>query len=283
MTFYFSGWDPAPAQSKKADDGAGAVLKLTLKAGMAPSENEGDSNFAFVWAYRIRGKQKFVAPGEPDRGMYLAETSRKWAGFMHQKHLHFGFNGMMIDPQAGGQGPSIIPELNKPRQLINGVEEECIPIAQLDEALGNALYILSLFKRKDVGVQELWTMLLGDDNLIDAAHNKFQSMTDHRQILFPKPFNERPKSETSQWPVEKQWALKNLDAGRVQLRNIEVAANDDGSYRLTGNGAKQFSARGKKDIAYAMVMALVRALIWIKMNGFEYEGQDGDTGGVYTF
>ena len=283
--YYFSGWDPAPAQSKKADDGAGAAVKLTLKPGMAPSGNPGDWKFELVWAYRLRGLQKFISPGEPDRGMYLAETARKWAGFMHLKHQHFGFNGIMIDPQAGGQGPSIIPELNKPRQLIRGVEEDVMPIAQLDEAMGNALYILSLFKRRDVGVQSLWTMLLGDDNLIDAAHGKVQEMIERGELLFPKPFNERPKEETAQWPVEKQWALKNLDAGQVQFRNIEVATNDNGTWKLTGNGAKQFSAKGKKDIAYAIIMAVIRALIWLKMNAeLEFSGEAGsDTGGVMTF
>ena len=126
-------------------------------------------------------------------------------------------------------------------------------------------------------------MLLGDDNLIDAAHGKVQEMIEHGQILFPKPFNERPKAETDPWPLEKKWALKNLDAGRVQLRKIEVATNDNGTWRLTGNGAKQFSSSGKKDIAYAMIMAVIRALIWLKMNAELEFTDDGDTGGVYTF
>jgi len=38
-----------------------------------------------------------------------------------------------------------------------------------------------------------------------------------------KPSNDRAPSEYAEWPEEKRWALKTLDAARSQLVDMQVA------------------------------------------------------------
>ena len=99
--------------------------------------------------------------------------------------------------------------------------------------------------------------------------------------MFPKAFNDRPASETDLWPVEQKWALKMLDEVRRQLCVVHVATKDNGEYDLTRNNAYRFSAVGKKDLAYAALFALVRALIWLKAGELEFAAAGNDDPGIY--
>jgi len=101
-------------------------------------------------------------------------------------------------------------------------------------------------------------------------------------VSWPKPYNDRAPSEYTDWPEEKRWALKTLDAARSQLVDIQVATAADGTYALTGHSAKQFSAGGKKDLAYACIYAYVRFLVWLKMGELEFEGEGQDGDGYYV-
>ena len=260
---YFMGIDPAPAQGKKSDDGALAVLRARPKPGLnaEPGSNPGDWLVEFVWAYRMRGA-----------------TVDQWSGFIHQKHRHFNLDGILMDPNGGGQW--LYPKMASARQSINGIETECVPIRRLDDpGGGNAFLLLNLFSREDRAITTLWQFLKGDDNLYEAMHVAFQEVVEQASAAFPLPFNERPKETTQDWPEEKKWALKDLDAAREQMLNIQVAKRDDGEWILTRNHAKTFSAAGKKDLAYACGFAYVRFLLWLKMCEWEYSGSgDGDSG-----
>jgi hypothetical protein len=275
---YFEGIDPAPAQSKKADDGAMAVLRARPKPGLGrpPTSHVADWLAEFVWAYRVRGETN----RRLDEGVFVAQRAREWSGLIHKKHGHFVLEGILMDPQGGGQ--QIWPELNKTRQLVDGQEREATPIAALDDySVGNAHRILLLFMREYV--ETLWPILQpGVDSLYDAMHTVFQEAVEHGEVLFPQPFNERPREETESWPAEQQWALKNLDAARHQLEEIQVATKDNGEWDLTRNGNKRFSATGKKDLAYACLFAYIRFLIWLKMGELEFGRQDDGEPGVYV-
>jgi len=276
---YFLGIDAAPAQSKGADDGAKVVLRLRPRPGLGrpPTSVNSDWLFEYVWAYRVRGQ--IPKPGLEDE-YFFAQRAGDWSGLIHQKHQHFNFDGIMMDSQGGGQ--LIWPELNKTMQRINGVERAVTPIATVDDSsVGNAHLILCLFMREYCEL--LWPILNpGVDSLYTAAHNAMRDMVGHAELLFPKPFNERPGSETELWPVEKKWALKMLDEVRRQLSNIHVATKDNGEWDLTRNGAYRFSATGKKDLAYAALFALVRALIWLKAGELEFAVGGGDESGIYV-
>lgn len=299
--YYFLGVDPAPAQSKKADDGGLAILKVTRKdlsgqgndpAGARPgqeheeldelpSNNPSDWKKELVWAYRVRGETKRAL----DEGIFLAETTSRWSGLIHWKHSLFGLSGIGLDPQAGGAGGLIAADMSKTRQWILGAERDVVPICALgDVTSGVGSFILTMFKRSDPGIKALWPMLQGDDNLIDALMMVFQQEIEQASVLFPKPFNERPREETMNWPKEKSWALKNLDAARKQFENIQVVTRDDGMWAVTGHGAKQYVAAGKKDLAYAILMAYLRFLVWLKMNEMDFSGEgEGEDGGCYVF
>jgi hypothetical protein len=273
---YFEGIDAAPAQSKKADDGAKVVLRLRPRPGLGrpPTSVNSDWLFEFVWGYRVRGERP--RPGQEDE-YYFAQRAGDWSGLIHQKHQHFNFDGIMMDSQGGGQ--LIWPELNKTQQRINGVDRAVTPIATVDDSsVGNAHLILCLFLREHCEL--VWPILNpGVDSLYTSAHNALRDMVQHAEVLFPKPYNDRPGTETAGWAVEKKWALKMLDEVRRQLANVHVATKDTGEWDLTRNGAFRFSAMGKKDLAYAALFALVRALIWLKAGELEFaKGGDGDTG-----
>jgi len=275
---YFDGIDAAPAQSKRADDGAKVVLRLRPRPGLGrlPTSVSSDWLFEYVWAYRVRGQRP--KPGQED-AHFFAQRTGDWSGLIHLKHQHFNFDGIMMDSQGGGQ--LIWPELNKQVQRINGVEQAVTPIATVDDSsVGNAHLILCLFLREHCAV--LWPILNpGVDSMYTAAHNAMRDMVSHAELLFPKAFNDRPASETDLWPVEQKWALKMLDEVRRQLCVVHVATKDNGEYDLTRNNAYRFSAVGKKDLAYAALFALVRALIWLKAGELEFAAAGNDDPGIY--
>ncbi|MDE2106101.1 MAG: hypothetical protein KGL39_53255, partial [Patescibacteria group bacterium] len=279
---YFQGIDPAAAQKNKADDGGMAVLKLSPRAGLGrpPGNVPSDWKWEFVWAYRVRGQVRAARANDGDMGgeaHLFAQRAGDWSGIIHGKHLHFNFDGLMMDSQGGGQ--MIWPELNKARQRIAGVEREVTPIAAPNEgSIGTAHYILMLFLREYL--DELWPALApGVDSLYTSAHLAFRDAVEHGEILFPKPFNERPAEETRAWPAEKKWALIGLDEARRQLVSVQVVTKESGEWDLTRNGSLRFSSIGKKDLAYACLYAYVRALIWLKKGELEFQhGDDGEEG-----
>lgn len=259
--YYFLGVDPAPAQGKRSDDGALVIGKAWPRSPeKATSNNRGDWHFGFVWAYRLR-----------NAGV------RQWSGFTHQKHQHFNLAGILLDPGGGGQW--IMGELNKSAQVINGVETQCVPIAcPMDATVANAHFLLNLFKRGDSGIDALWPLLQGDDNLVHAMHVAMQEAVEHGEVAFPAPYNSLPAEVTAAWPEEVKWANRCLDAVRSQLEAVQVATKEDGTWLLTRRNALQFSAAaGKKDLAYAAIYAYVRFLIWLKTNEQEF-ATGGDSG-----
>jgi hypothetical protein len=276
---YFLGYDPAPAQSRAADDAGLVVLRCRPRPGLgAPAtSNLSDWLCEFVWAYRMRGEVKRAGT---DDGVLFASTTGQMSGRVHTCHKRFALSGILMDP--GGGGNLVLPELNKGRQIINGVETECTPIACPDDiTVTNAHLILNMFLRRDMGVQQLWPLLVGDDGLAEAMHIVFQEAVEHGTVSFPLPFKERPGETTKDWDREKRWALINLDEARRQLCNIQAATYDDGSWALTKNGAKQFSAIGKKDLGYACIFAFVRFLIWLKIGEFEFGRETDGEVGIY--
>jgi hypothetical protein len=264
---YFDGVDPAPAQSSGADDGAMSVLRLRPKPGLgrAPTSLNSDWLFEFVWSYRVRGQRRLE--GDPDQ-FYYAQRAGHWSGLIHKKHQQFKFDGILMDSQGGGQ--LIWPELNKGQQTIDGVERKCTPIATVgDSSVGNAHFILALFLKEYL--EPLFpAMAPGVDGLLTAAHTAFQDAVQHGEILYPKPFNDRPASETELWTPEKKWALKTLDTGRQQLVDVAVVTRDNGEWDLTRNGCFRFAASGKKDLAYSQLYAYLRALLWLRQQFDEF-------------
>jgi hypothetical protein len=275
--YYFLGYDPAPAQKQASDDAALAVLRARPRPGLGtpPTSNLGDWLCEYVWAYRMRGETKLHAKMD---GVLFASTTSQMSGRVHACHRQFSLNGVLMD--VGGGGNLIVPELNKGKQLINGVMMETPPIAcPDDDTVGtNAELILNLFRRGDRGISTIWPLLKGDDNLAEAMHVAFQEAVDHLHVSFPLPFKERPGPTTADWEPERRWALINLDEARRQLMNIQALMNDDGTWAMTKNNARQFTAVGRKDLAYACIFAWVRFLIWLQIGEFEYQQDDGEDG-----
>lgn len=263
---YFMGVDPAPAQGQRSDDGSICILRArpryladdgTMAEGFG--ENPGDWDKEYVYARRVR-----------------KASARQWSGLMHQLHQDFQLTRVLMD--LGGGGQWIKPELNKQRQLIHGTETEMIPICTIDDAtVVHGHFILSMFKRGDAMLEQLWPELRGDDVLTDAAHSELQMAINHGEIAFPAPAREWKPDDTNGWGEERLWALRCLETTTEQFKNILVATNEDGTWRTTRNGARQFGAKGKKDFQTSAMMAYLAFLGWCKSADTDWAMSGEDT------
>lgn len=252
--FYFLGVDPAPAESSRSDDGAVIIIRAEPKSVpdlLGDIDGELSNNPAHWWRDVVYARR------------FKKLRSRDWAGHIHHLHRRFGFVRICLDP--GGGGIFIKRDLASNRQLLSGVEQDVTPIVPIDEkGLAIAHFILSMFKRGDVAVESLWPGLQGDDCLVDACYAAAKDALDTGEFALTPPFYEWPKESREGWPEEKVWALKNLHALQEQMKNVIVATKDDGSFAFTRRNARQFSARGKKDLVSAWMYANVAFLSWLQ-------------------
>lgn len=280
--FYFTGVDPAPAMGQRADDGAIMVgcarpkwdmpwrprTSEDLARYLPPeasaersehmlSEEWTDWYFGYVYAEVLRGK-----------------SIDEWSGRIHELHRRFGFTGVGIDPGAGGGGGYVQTKLKESNQMINGIPRRCRPITTPDDiASGDGEFILSMFKRSDPSIEAIWPSLRGDDCLKEASLVVMQEALNHELLLWPGPYHERPPAGRPEPPSEEYWGNINLDAMRSQMSHIQVAVNDDGSWRLTRNNARQFvTVSGRDDIETAGRMCYVRFRCWLASGGLEDVG-----------
>jgi len=265
--YYFLGVDPAPAFGKKADDGALIGAKVWPRSmDVALTNNPADWHFGYVWAYRMRGA-----------------SLEEWSGFVHKKHREFGFTKILLDNGAGGGGGFLMRQLRNGHQLIDQVQTMVKPIVTTDETVVfDGHPILHMLRRRDPAIAQMWPLLAGDDNLVDACHTAFRQAVDRAGIAFPPAFDEVPREVASSWAEEVQWSSKLLHQVTNQLINVQVATNTDGTWQLTNHGAKQFSAIGKKDMAYAAIYCYVAFLIWLVTGDFTQENP-GDAVGFGGF
>ncbi len=260
---YFLGVDPAKSEKLKADDGTMAILRVQ-PAIERPTANVEDWMADFVWAYRVpKGNRKL------DTG--------HWSGLIHRKHQQFNFTGIMMDGGAGGGGNWIRPELGKSVQNIRGVQTKVRPIAcQEDEStMITGDFNLAMFKRGDEKLEKYWDEqnVRGDDNLIDNAHKDFWTGLNLGVIGLAPTLKSRKPHTIADWSEERRYANLLTELGAKQLTRISFQTNDDGSVFYTSHNARSFSARGKKDFAYAMIYAYIRFLMWVK----NFEEMESDT------
>lgn len=245
--FYFLGGDPAKADLKKSDDGALVCLRARkLKEEIRDIR---DLEIDFPWAYQVR---RADAP--------------QWSGLIHKKHLQFGFSGMLLDPNGGGQW--IRPELGKSEQEFAGQKFRVRPIAcASDEAAFpmNTQFILSMFDWSDERIKKLWkdSPKRHSDNLYDLAHTEFHSAFLGRLIGLPKLWKERSPDEVRDWPEERAWANQLIDKMAKQLTRVYFMTNPDGTTFYSAHQARLYSAKGQKDFAYAAMYAFIALLIWM--------------------
>lgn len=256
MVHYFAGIDPAPSEGQRSDDGAIVIGRAEPRNREVVTDVRSDWFFDFVFARRLTSKEK--------------ASARQWSGIIHQLHERFRLEKIVLDP--GGGGMFIKREMQSPRQLIDGREEDRVPIGDLVDAprmMVRGHFILHLFKRGDPGVELLWPELSGDDLLNDALYSEFREALNQQWMCLPPDLGDflsdpASKSEFQRWPEERQWSMTNLTAFVQQARGLVVATNPDGTYALTKRGARQFMATGKKDIVSAAMYAHLAFNIWLK-------------------
>lgn len=286
--YYFMGIDPAPAEGTKSDDGAIVILRARQKRS---SVERG----ALERNARLFGRSDALPFHAPDASTIMSHlpadwmvqyvyaykfrkaSAEQWSGKIHQVHQRFQLTGIMMDPNGGGQW--IAQVLNQTRQVIESIPTECTPIVTLeDNTSPHGEFLLNMFKRGDLGIEEMWPGLAGDDCLVDAMHVIYQEALENGTIQLPVPYNERLAADRRalNWTEEREWALRLLSQMIEQLHAITVLTRDDGTLLLTKRNARQYAVRGKKDIAYAGIYAFVRFLVWLKNgdNQFALTGDD---------
>lgn len=259
---YFLGVDPAPAFGQKNDDGALVVGKAWPKLGRleTATANPADWHFGYVWAYKLRGA-----------------TIDEWSGFIHKKHREFSFTKMVVDVGAGGGGGYLMAQLRKGYQMIEQVTTQVRPIVTTDETtVYDGYAILHMLRRADPGVKQVWPLLDGDDMLVDAYHTAYRQAVEGARMAYPAPFDEVPREISEKWSKEAAWASKLLVQVTEQLQSVQVATYPGGGWQLTSRGAKQFSAIGKKDMAYAAIFAYIAFLIWLTTGDFTPRDPEDD-------
>lgn len=246
---YFGGYDTAAAQSDRADNASGAILRAALKQGSDPEAMRQPSDFdlSFVYARVLRN-----------------QSARQQAGFIHHMQDRFGCSGWVLD--GGGGGLFVARELRSQVQMIGGAEQSRVPLITRDDRdapIGRA--IVSIFRPKDSGVASVWPTVDSSDGINDFMHQEFRGAIEAGLIGEPPPLSEMPKGEAEALSEEERWALRNLEAGRKEILAVTVAVRDDGTELRTRNGFRQFLASGRKDIAYSKIYAYVAFLIWIAL------------------
>lgn len=267
---YFGGVDPAPAEAKKNDDGAIAVLRLREIAKRPDgSISDNMADYKASWAY-VRVLRR-ASIGE-------------WSGRIHLLHKGFGLSKIVMDLGAGGGGGYIKKELSKDRQEVElGRTVETTPILTLEDVGIRGQFILHGFKRSDPGFERLFGKMAGDDVLIDMAHQEMRTAISKGMIEWMKPFEEWEQEEKLVLGEENIHTIRNVTAAQTQFMNIGVDMEEDKqTYKLTRNGARSFSAiKGRKDIQTAMMNSWMAALIWLRYDaGAGGQQNDDDALGI---
>lgn len=260
--YFFLGSDPAKADNKKADDGALVALRAEPKPEIPHPKEPTDFNLDWVWAYKVR---KADGP--------------QWSAIMHRKDIAFNFARICMDP--GGGGNWIRPELKKPKQMIQGVERNVIPIACIEDEAEMPVFgkmALSMFKIADERIQSLWGhhQIQGGDKLYDIAHTEFITAWMNGYFRMPPKARDVPRDEIAKWSEEKRWSNLLIQEMGKQLTRIVVKTMPDGKTFYTKNNAREFSSKGHKDFAYAAMFAYCAFLSWLKDAEMDVESNPED-------
>ena len=247
---YFAGIDPAKSQDAKAANGAIVIARATPRLDV-PTAEAADWWFDFVYAYKVR----------------KAEVDQ-WSGLIHRKELDFGLSMIMMD--YGGGGDWIRGFLKKPTQVIRNKQVEVKSIACIeDEALveSDAIFNLAMFKPKDQRVEKLYAdqTRQHESNLIDFSHQELKTALDKQWVGLPPRSKEvRQYADYEEWSEERKHASEMVDMMCSEWQRICVRTENNGSIFLNGHQAREFSAKGRKDFAYAGMYAYIGFLCWLK-------------------
>ncbi len=273
--YFFAGVDPAPSEGQRSDDGAIVGIEAIPNDPVNLTNVYTDWKLAYRFGKRVR-KQVL------DRSKGL--SAREWAGVLHDMDRRFHFRKICMDPNGGGT--FVARELASNKTVIRGIETGVTPIVtREDTTVVVARIILCMFKRGDPDIEEVWPGLAGDDPLNDAAYSEAKELIDRAAFLLPKPFEEWDRKELEGWPEEQVWSLKMGTVLANQLKSIQVAVREDGTWALTKRGARQFSAGGKKkDFVSGFLYANVAFRTWLATMDDEFgsETTEATAGAFYA-
>jgi hypothetical protein len=178
------------------------------------------------------------------------------AGLIHLLHRVFGFGRIVLDPRGGGL--FLYEQLKKAEQIIDGVPTQVVPLCTRFEPIQADKQPIVCFFQRGGELDEIVTpqFLVAEEGFIEWWHKKFRQSWEAQEHEWPMPIEDRSPREVQQWRREQLWAQRLLDAAAKELSNVRQLVDKDGVTPLTSKrGFKMFEAKGKKDLAYASLMA----------------------------
>jgi hypothetical protein len=186
------------------------------------------------------------------------------AGFIHLLHRVFAFGKIVLDPRGGGL--FVYEQLKKPNQLIDGAPTQVVPLCtRFEPVQADKQPIVCLFQRGgELDQIVIPQFLTAEEGFVEAMHRRYRESWEASEHHWPLPIEDRSPTEVKQWSQEQVWAQRVLDMGIKELANVKQLTDKDGVSPLTSKrGFRMFEAKGKKDVAYASMMAFVGAELWI--------------------
>jgi len=197
---------------------------------------------------------------------------------IHRFHHQFGFNLIGVDPNGGGT--QVIDSLAKPMiDLGTGWMnfEPIIPHDYVGDLDGDRCLMFMSRSEKLITeayrTSETQSPFRGEDMLINAYHTNMRNLLEKRGVVFPQAYSTMQilaLHNNGQWTDEQLEAYVCIQEALEQLVNIRYVL-DKRSTKIdkrirTTNGVFKYEAKGKKDLAMALIYALFIAEVWLKWN-----------------
>lgn len=262
----FAGADPQTSAALKACDGAWVVAHVRdrrdpkIEADWNRPVRREDFDFSFCFARVLRGY-----------------GHQEWAAFIHQQHREWGFTNIALDNGAGGGGPEIERRLaDREQELptdirrVNGVDvvvassrQTVRPIVTRDRHELEGEHILQMVDRGDRFITRLFPGMVNDKKLVDETYTAFLGgLRSHIGLV--RGFDETPPETHRGWPQERIEVLKVFGALKAQAAGVTVETDGDGNFVFYSGGARNFVAKGRKDILMAAMYCYLGFVTWVQ-------------------
>lgn len=276
-SWFVAGADFAQSSNPRACEGGVIILGARLRPEAA--RRRADERRAD----RVTGLEPLtdyhVAPVFGRR--YKGIGPRQYSGVLHDLHRRFDLSALMIDPGAGGGGPTVQRELRNTEQVIGNQTVPCVPIVTLNDPDAPVVCTrnLMLFSRGEPALDLLWRALKGDDLLLDAAHKALRDALDRRELLLPPDPREWDPADFKALSSESRESLSVIHAALNQLLHLAALTDNEGHLLMTRNNAVQIVGGGRKDLAMTLLYAFVALLAWLRRQEERFRLTGGDDGG----
>lgn len=203
-------------------------------------------------------------------------TASQMSGIVHKLDRLFGFTYIVYDPNGGGL--FVADEMKKEIQLIEGREEHCHPILEMEDNSGViGKKTLVAFRRNTFWIERMWGKMASNSVLVNKMHEMFKGAIQHKHVTLAGEWSGWPGIDEFDADSKRLYLVRNIqmsEPGRVlaemdlaatQLIMVDVERDEDGEPKLDSFGMYKFLSKHKKDSAYGLCYAYVGTLVYKQM------------------